>query len=198
MCAVTGSDPGTADDPKFPLKSLLENKVFPDVETLVGPGGKFEGYTPVFQGDNAGPHAEKEFVAFVEEYCRKKGWHWEPQAPQMLHMNVLDLFIFPNMSKQHTDLTRDREGLKVLSEDQIWTAAEEVWMELPDCKIASGYIQAYRIAAKVIAAKGDNSFLGGDGTVHVGVNQDFDESLNGMKRKDGAVVAAPNDSGISL
>ena len=190
-CAVTGSNPGSADNPKFPLKALLESKVFPDVEALVGPGGKFEGHTPIFQGDNAGPHAEADFVAFVKEYCRRKGWHWEPQAPQMPHMNVLDLSVFPNMSKRHTQLSRDREGLKVLSEDEIWEAAEKVWRSLPECKIASGYVQAYRIAAKVIAAKGGNSFLGAGGTIHVGVSGDFNETDNGLERKDGVAVAAP-------
>ena len=43
-CAVTGCSHGTLDNPKFPLKALFENKIFPDVEALVGPGGKFEGY----------------------------------------------------------------------------------------------------------------------------------------------------------
>jgi len=32
----------------------------------------------------------------------------------------------------------NREGLKVLTEDEIWAAVEEVWMSLPKCKIASG------------------------------------------------------------
>ena len=148
------------DNPKFPLKALFENKMFPDVEALVGPGGKFEGYVPIFQGDNAGPHAETEFVEHVEGYCRDKGWRWEPQAPQMPHMNVLDLSVFPCMSKRHTMLSRDREGLKVLTEDQTWDAAEEVWMGLENWKIASACIQAHRIAKKVIVAKGNNDFLG--------------------------------------
>ena len=48
-CAVTGCSHGTLDNPKFPLKALFENKMFPDVEVLVGPGGKFEG-CPYFSG----------------------------------------------------------------------------------------------------------------------------------------------------
>ena len=49
-CNVTGSDSGTASQPKFPLKGRL-----------VGPGGKYEGYLPVFQGDNAGPHEDTSY-----------------------------------------------------------------------------------------------------------------------------------------
>jgi hypothetical protein len=190
-CAVTGSNPGTLDNPKFPLKGLFENKVFPDIEALVGPGGKFEGYTPIIQGDNAGPHAEAAFVEYVEGYCKMKGWHWEPQAPQMPHMNVLDLSVFPSMSKQHTMLCRDREGLKVLSEDQIWSGADEVWMKLENWKIASAYIQAYRIGAKVIKANGSNSFLGNGGSIHVGVTSDFRKTEDGLARLDGKHIPPP-------
>ena len=190
-CAVTGCSHGTLDNPKFPLKALFENKIFPDVEALVGPGGKFEGYVPIFQGDNAGPHAETEFVEYVEGYCRDKGWRWEPQAPQMPHMNVLDLSVFPCMSKQHTMLCRDREGLKVLTEDQTWDSAEEVWMGLENWKIASAYIQAHRIAKKVIVAKGNNDFLGNGEGIHVGVRKDFRPTENGMVRIDGKIIAPP-------
>ena len=190
-CAVTGCNHGTLDNPKFPLKALFENKIFPDVEALVGPGGQFEGHIPIFQGDNAGPHADAGFVEYVEGYCRSRGWHWEPQAPQMPHMNVLDLSVFPSMSKQHTMLCRDKEGLKVLTEDQTWDAAEEVWMVLENWKIASAYIQAYRIAKKVIAAKGNNGFLGNGDGIHVGVRRDFQRTENGMVRIDGNVIAPP-------
>ena len=62
---------------------------------------------------------------------------------------------------------------------------------LPNCKIASAYIQAYRIAKKVIAAKGDNAFCGAGGSIHCGIGDDFVETDDGMKRRDGKVVAAP-------
>jgi hypothetical protein len=55
---------------------------------------------------------------FVGDYCTSRGWHWEPQAAQMLHMNLLDLSVFPNMmSRCHVQLARKRGGLKVLSEN---------------------------------------------------------------------------------
>ena len=106
-------------------------------------------------------------------------------------MNVLDLSVFPCMSKQHTLLSRDREGLKVLSEDQIWSGAEEVWIKLENWKIASAYIQAHRIAAKVIKAKGSNSFLGNGGSIHVDVTSDFRKTEDGLARLDGKTVPPP-------
>ena len=64
-CAVTGSEEGTSDNPKFSLKQLFETTIFLDVEKLVGPGGKYEGYKVIFQGDNAGPHQEQAYFDFV-------------------------------------------------------------------------------------------------------------------------------------
>ena len=44
---VTGSYEGTANDPKFSLKTLFQYKIFPDIAELVGHGGQYDGYTPV-------------------------------------------------------------------------------------------------------------------------------------------------------
>mmetsp|Transcript_31480 Transcript_31480/g.45865 ORF Transcript_31480/g.45865 Transcript_31480/m.45865 type:complete len:197 (+) Transcript_31480:1130-1720(+) len=60
--AVNGSEEGAYDNPKFSLKQLFETTIFPDVEKLVGPGGKYEGHKVIFQGDNAGPHRELPIV----------------------------------------------------------------------------------------------------------------------------------------
>ena len=73
---------------------------------------------------------------------------------------------------------------------RIWTNAESVWKELPNCNIASGYIQAYRIAKKVIEEKGDNKFLG-FGSIHTNVTTDFYKTDNGMARKDREKISAP-------
>jgi hypothetical protein len=81
---------------------------------------EFEGYTPMFQGNNASPHQDKAYMKFVTEYCTDKGWHWEPQATQMPHMNVLDLLVFPPMSQRHIAKGWERGGLCVLSEGDIW------------------------------------------------------------------------------
>ena len=49
---------------------------------LVEKGGKYEGYRPIFQGDNAGPHRDVAFMKYVVDYCERFGWYWEPQGPQ--------------------------------------------------------------------------------------------------------------------
>ena len=137
-CAVTGYSEETADDPNFPLKTLFQYKIFPDIAELVGHGGQYDGYTPVIQGDNTGPHEERNCIKFVKRNCEDKGWHWEPQATQKTHTNNPDLSVFPSVSKRNTIITRYRGKLHILSEDKIWQTANDVWKEPPNNKIASG------------------------------------------------------------
>jgi hypothetical protein len=163
------------------------------IHELIKEGGKYAGYIPIIQGDNAGPHQDAAFLRGVKWYCETKGWHWEPQAAQMPHMNVLDLSVFPNMSRRHIAESRKCDGLKVLSEAEIWENAENVWNNLPNHQVASVYIQAHRIANKVIKAAGDNSFLGAGGEgIHTGISKDFSATEDGgMARKDKKHISAP-------
>jgi hypothetical protein len=55
---------------------------------------------------------------------------------------------------------------------------------VPNSKVASADVQAYRIADKVIQAKGDNKFLGSGGSIHCGIGNDFKFTENGIERKD--------------
>ena len=61
-CAVTGYSEETADDPNFPLKTLFQYKIFPEIADLVVQGGKYDGCMTVIQGDNAGPHEERAYM----------------------------------------------------------------------------------------------------------------------------------------
>jgi hypothetical protein len=98
------------------------------------------------------------------------------------------------MSRRHTEACRETGGSKVLSVDEIWEDTEKVWRDLPNCNIASAYIQAHRIASKVIREKGNNSFCGAGGDLHCGVRNDSIESEGGLMRKDKKYMAAPNPS----
>ena len=82
--------------------------------------------------------------------------------------------------------------MRVLKEDEIWTAAEEVWKDLPSHKIGQAFVQCSRIAKKVVKSGGDNKFLGVGGKISVGVRQDFKATANGVARKDGKLLKAPN------
>ena len=158
-CNVTGSNHGTSNAPKFSLKDLFESTVYPYIkDELVAEGKPFEGYTPIIQGDRAGPHNDDAFVRFNEEYCQQQGWVWEPQAPQMPYANNLDMVVFPAMSKRHSDTLRNY-GSKSAPPDEIWRVASSVWKELDSALIARGYALQYRVMEKVIKHKGKNDFL---------------------------------------
>ena len=176
---VTGSDEGTSDNPKFSLKTLFEEQIIPIIERLIRE--EYPGYIPVIQGDNAGPHQDKTFLDFITEKCQEKGWHWEPQAPQMPHVNNLDLSVFPKMSKNHGDMLRQcSQG--VAKNDKIWETAQAVWHELDSPSIARGFVLSTRIAQKVIDNKGSNSFLR-KGGLHCDVRSDFKNVDKGIKPK---------------
>ena len=63
---VTGSSCGTSSDPKFSLLACFKTSIFPKIERITGPGGAYEGYLPVIQGDNAGPHQDGEFMQWTK------------------------------------------------------------------------------------------------------------------------------------
>jgi hypothetical protein len=84
----------------------------------------------------------------------------------MLHMNVLDLSVFPCMSRHHTTLSRMTKVSKCY---EIWKNAKTVWNELPSSKIASDFVQASCIAKEVIKQNGDNSILGMQDRISTGI-----------------------------
>ena len=122
---VTGSDSGTSDNPKFSLMSLFAQVIFPRLQEITGPGGKYEGYVPIIQGDNAGPHQDTTFQQYMTSYCNQQGWYSEPQAAQMPYINNLDLSVFPMMSKKHSALLKEHSNT-VPSTDKIYQTAEDV------------------------------------------------------------------------
>jgi hypothetical protein len=89
--------------------------------------------------------------------------------------------------------SRECGGRRGLPEDEIWQNAEDVWKELQNSKVASACVQVYRIADKVIQAKGDNKFLGSGGSIHCGIGNDFKFTANGVERIDKKTICAPNN-----
>ena len=71
---VTASSCETADDSKFSLLVYFRELVFDAIKDLVKLGGEFEGYAPIIQGDNTGPHQDATFNNGEENFCEKEGW----------------------------------------------------------------------------------------------------------------------------
>lgn len=153
--ACTGAPSGDPHQPKFDLLTMWLLAVFPLLEKLVAPGGKCEGAKVVIQGDGAGTHRSDVYQTAMREECRERGWVWDTQAPHMPHSNVLDLALFPMMSKRHDSYRHFYGG--VLKPDEIWDNAVKVWNEVNSVDIAKSFLTLDRVLDQVILRKGEVS-----------------------------------------
>jgi hypothetical protein len=181
---VTGSNEGTSTNPKFALLNLWKHRLLPIIDHLTSPGQRYHGVEVVLQQDNAGPHLEGSLNAFLDaEIAKRPGWKRSDQAPQGPYCNVLDLAIFPSMSKQHSKLLQQNNNTAVKKE-KIMATANKVWSEMASWKVANGFILAYRVMKKIIENKGKNQWLS-SGAPHLQVREHFKPTKMGASLKAG-------------
>jgi hypothetical protein len=82
----------------------------------------------------------------------------ELQAPQGPYTNVLDLQVFPAMSKRHYELLRVFSNTEA-DKDRIWKIANEIWNTMTSSMVARAFLLAYRIMRKIFETKGDTDWL---------------------------------------
>ncbi len=116
--------------------------------------------------------------ALPESPPDSRGWKLEHQAPQGPYTNVLDLQMFPAMSKRHSEL------LQMYSNNEangqlIWKVAQQVWKTCSSSMVSRAFIHAYRIMAKIIENDGHNHWLV-DGTPHCNVRKDVIDTIHGI------------------
>jgi hypothetical protein len=177
-CNVTGSNFGTATKPKFPLMQLWATVLLPQMEALVQEGGPCAGAIIVHQEDNAGPHVDKTYKDWLQGEFDKRGWKLEHQAPQGPYTNVLDLQMFPAMSKRHSELLQLYANNEANAE-RIWKAAQQVWSSCSSSMVCRAFVHAYRIMQKIIECDGHNDWLV-DGTPHCHIRRDFMDTQHGI------------------
>jgi hypothetical protein len=133
------------------------------------------------QEDNAGPHKEGNFHAWLQAEFTKRSWQLELQAPQGPYINVLDLKLFPAMSKRHSVLLvvqmySDAEA----SKDKTWRGAKQAWENCSSAMVCRAFIHAFRIMRKIMEEEGNNSWLA-TGAPHCNVRNDFIDTSSGIK-----------------
>ena len=104
----------------------------------------------------------------------------ELQAPQGPYTNVLDLQVFPSMSKRHSELLQIYNNTEA-DTDRIWAIALAIWNGLTSAMIARAFILAYRIMGKIIETKGDTNWLK-DGAPHCNVRRDYQDTDRGVMK----------------
>ena len=104
----------------------------------------------------------------------------ELQAPQGPYTNVLDLQVFPAMSKKHSELLQIFSNTQA-DTDRIWKIAVDIWNGITSAMIARAFILAYRIMGKIVESKGDTDWLR-NGTPHCQVRRDFFDTDRGVTK----------------
>ena len=124
--------------------------------------------------------------------CIQKGWLWNTQEPQMAHMNVLDLAVFPGVSNGHTTMHRSQHALRVLKPDGIWAGQQQQQQQWRLEQVAvpqncpSIHPRPNKISKRVIKNDGDNKLMRNGGSISVEVMKDavpFGCPLHGYSKK---------------
>ena len=127
-----------------------------------------------------GPHKEGGYHAWLTSEFEKRGWKLELQAPQGPYTNVLDLQVFPAMSKKHSELLQVFNNTEADTE-RIWKIALEIWKGITSSMVARAFLLAYRIMGKIIETKGDTDWLR-NGAPHCHVRRDYVDTDRGVMK----------------
>ena len=127
-----------------------------------------------------GPHKEGGFHQWLTNEFTKRDWKLELQAPQGPYTNVLDLQVFPAMSKRHSELLQIFNNTQG-DTDRIWKIALDIWKGISSAMIARAFILAYRIMGKITETNGDTDWLK-NGAPHCHVRRDFLDTDRGVKK----------------
>ncbi len=119
----------------------------------------------------------------------------ELQAPQGPYTNVLDLQVFPAMSKKHSELLQIFNNTEA-DTDRIWKIALEIWKGISSSMIARSFLLAYRIMRKIIETKGDTDWLK-NGAPHCNVRRDFFDTDRGVMNKADVVDVGEDETQAS-
>ena len=168
---------GTAK--QFSLIRLLQNNVFPHIKKkYVGKNCPYEGYTVVYQEDNAGPHRSATYQQALQEECEKLGWYVRRQSPNSPQFNVLDLAVFPALSRRHSHYLRRRSS-SVVPAHVIWNAADNCFKELENAAIARAFVLSFFMCKETIRYKGDNTYLS-RGSLHFDIQRNYTNTAYGI------------------
>ena len=104
----------------------------------------------------------------------------ELQAPQGPYTNVLDLQVFPAMSKKHSELLQVFNNTEA-DIDRIWKIAHDIWKGISSSMVARAFLLPYRIMGKIIETKGDTDWLR-NGAPHCHVRRDYVDTDRGVMK----------------
>jgi hypothetical protein len=131
-------------------------------------------------------------VGWLEAEFEKRNWKLELQAPQGPYTNVLDLQLFPAMSKRHSTLLQLYSDVET-SKDKTWRVAKQVRDNCSSATVCRAFIHAFRIMLKIMEDEGNNAWLT-TGAPLCNVRHDFVDTPDGKKSRVQLPVVAVADS----
>ena len=171
---------GVGNSKQFCLKTLYTEEVFPHIKkNFVGPGKRYEGYQVVYQEDNAGAHCNELYTDAIKGMCKEYGWKLERQSPQSPQFNVLDLAVFPALSRRHSYFLCRKSANP--SGNDIWEAADSVFRNMESSVIARAFILSWHMCKSAVKSRGDNSYMEGD--LHFGIRFNYVNTPRGVRRR---------------
>ena len=117
------------------------------------------------------------------------------QAPQGPYTNVLDLQVFPAMSKRHSELLQIFNNTEA-DTDRIWKIALEIWQGISSAMIARAFLLAYRTMGKIIDTNGDTDWLR-NGAPYCNVRRDYYDTDKGVKKITDVVDVGEDEPPVS-
>ena len=188
-CCVRGADTGTEKDPKYSLLKFWKEKLLPWLEKLVSTNGPFPGFIIKFQDDGAGAHQCKKYEKFLNELFDSKGWYLSKQPPNSPLTNVLDLLVFPALSKRvshnKTQFNFERGCVRQMSKDEIEDVVLEEFEKLPVALIARAFATQKHVIKLIDKFNGLNGYIKERSALHSNVRYKF------KVREGGAVSPYP-------
>ena len=173
---ITGSSEGTATKPKFSLLALHRDNIIPAMEKLAAERNVVIRY----QMDQAGPHTDGRFMAYMNKEFDSRGWMFEFQPSQSPITNVKDACIFPTLSKDVSQQQAIAYGSHVLQDEELWRAAESSWANMPLSTIARAYAGHHQIVTAILEHAGSNEFLRQRGGMHYGIRKRYAATEEGV------------------
>ena len=172
---LKGDSVGTAAKPKFSLKKMWVDDILPLLDEITGPGGPLEGFKVKFQEDGAGPHNKKSYVEFLKAELEQRGWYYTPQPPNSPLTNVLDLLVFPALSKR-VSKNRMQFGMghvRQMSKDEIEQVVLEEFYKFPPEMIARAFITQKHVVSMIKKYHGYNDYIKNRSELHNSVRNKF-------------------------
>ncbi len=120
----------------------------------------------------------------------------ELRARQGPYTNVLDLQVFPSMSKKHSEILQIYSNTEA-DKDRIWKIATGIWNGMSSSMVARAFLLAYRIMSKIIKTNGDTEWLK-NGAAHCHVRKDYVDTDRGVMKITDVVDVEDNELESSM